>query len=104
MTKQAGYTWVKRASWEQYAEMLSECAGENEIVAKEHYDDPHTCDWVYKVGRAGAGHGTAYTLEIWQKGERIESGSFVRCTACGGIRALFEGQGEFCADCFADWE
>jgi len=97
------YTWVKRASWDDYADMLAEVAAENEIVAKEHSDDPHTFDWVYKVGRAGAGHGAAYTIEIWQKGERIDAGTFVRCGKCGGIRGLFEGQIEFCTDCMVDW-
>ena len=28
----------------------------------------------------------------------------VRCSACGAVRELYEGQIEFCTECGADWE
>ena len=99
-----GYKWVKRANWEQYADMLTVVAVENEIQQLEHSDDPYTANWHYKISRAGAGHDRAYTIQLWDGDKLIEVGGFARCDKCGAIRELWEGQGEYCLECWQDWE
>jgi len=93
------YTWVKRASAEQMQEMVDEVAGDNEIHQKENADDPNWGDWVYKLERTS----DSWIEAVYSGGKRIDAGSFVRCSECGHVRALYEGQIEFCTTCWAEW-
>ena len=92
----AGWVTVKRASKAEHAEMdeVIETLNEPEALGGTNEGDVrYTLEW----------HGMYVVVATWADGSE-DRGSMVRCTACGHIRELFEGQIEFCTDCGADWE
>jgi len=63
----------------------------------------------YVVERAGdswvvRGYASWSIIPDVHVGDLFETGAFVRCSRCGAIRILFDGQAKFCLTCDADWE
>jgi hypothetical protein len=103
------YTWVKRATAAERREMEDCVAALNE-TAHEQYDVlGYTCS--YKLERGGDAWGvTAYVAKVHPEvrgdvsvGERNGGGTFARCATCGHVRDLWDGQIEFCTECWTDW-
>ena len=91
MSSRYPYTYVRRASNTDKVAMQEVVDSFNELAeANENY-------------RLGKAH-DCYVLVWAVDGEDVGGGSMVRCSKCGAIRELFEGQIEFCADCGADWD
>ena len=81
-------------------------AAENEL-AHEHTDRQYIP--FYRLERTGDCWGIVMYVDvphpeftdIYTHGERVEAGSFVRCSECGDVRDLWEGQFEGCYECGA---
>ena len=108
------YTWLKRASYADHLEMRATRDSYNELAHENA--DIHGYTPEYRVERCGDMWGLVHYVrmpildhkgdwfpEYWP-GRRLDSASFVRCATCGAVRELFEGQGEFCPECWTDWD
>ena len=85
------YTWVKRATAEEKAEMQVIIDVNNEMSEKERDSNE-----VYELVRAGDAWGIKCT---WLDDGLSETGSFVRCKKCGDIDDLWAGQEYECWKC-----
>lgn len=108
------YTWLKRASRADHLEMRATAESWNELAHENA--DIHGYIPSYRVERTGDQWSMVTYVrmpildlmgnwfpEYWP-GRRLDAASFVRCSTCGHIRELFDGQGEFCPECWTDWE
>ena len=86
------FTWVKRATAAEKAGMRGIVAAHNEISQKEHAGNE-----IYVLERAGDAWGIGVT---YLDSGMTDGGSFVRCTACGDIDDLWDGQEYGCWECF----
>ena len=96
----APYSWIKRATEHQKAEMDACIEALNECAYNPEMDPPEQATWRYERRRTS----DAWIVVLLQDEKIIDRASFVRCTKCGGVRDLWEGQIEFCLDCWTDWE
>lgn len=85
------WRWIRKATSQDKAEMQEVADTLNELEAKE--GEGRT----YEVRRS-----KMYYLHCIEAPDM--SYSLVKCTTCGGIRELDQGQIEFCTTCGADWE
>ena len=96
--------WIKSASRSEKIEMQVIVDAENEF-AHEHADQQHTS--FYRLERGGDAWGIIQYVDkphpeftdIYTHGQRIGGGSFVRCSECGDVRDLWEGQFDRCYEC-----
>ena len=93
------YTWIKRATANQKREMDACVEALNEHAYDPESDPPECATWRYERRRTA----DAWIVVLLQDDKVIDSGSFVQCSKCGGVRDLWEGQIEFCLDCWAEW-
>lgn len=110
MANKYPYTWIKRATPREKDLMRQVVEGLNELA----YEDYETLGFVleYRLERCGDAWGAALYIarvhpdiaDQYQVGQRFDGYSLVRCSTCGGVRELADGQGEFCLACDADWE
>lgn len=98
--------WIKRASRAEKEEMQAIVDAENEL-AHEHED----CQYIpfYRLERGGDAWAIVQYVDkshpdfadVYTHGQRIDAGSFVRCSECGDVRDFWEGQFENCYECGA---
>lgn len=98
--------WIKSASGNEKDGMQTIVDAENEL-AHEHTDQQYIP--FYRLERCGDCWGIVMYVDkphplfadIYTHGERIEAGSFVRCSECGDVRDFWDGQFESCYECGA---
>lgn len=104
------YSFIRRASQYEKTEMLETVASLNELA----YEDWQTHGYIleHRLERCGDAWGVAsYIIKIhpevaddYEVDQLLYTMSLVRCSACGAVRELADGQGEFCLECGDDWE
>jgi len=92
------YSYVKRASQRDKQEMQAIIDSLNELAPES--EEVTGVLMVYSLEKTR----DSYIVECHSNnGLFSDSGSFVRCGKCGAIRELFDGQIEFCTECWIDW-
>jgi len=86
----AYYTYVKRASAADKQVMMEIAESHNELAEYAQLAER------YSVERN--------TLIVRYEDGSKDSTGFVRCSKCGAIRDLWEGQIEFCDSCGVNWD
>jgi len=104
------YTWVKRATSKEKDLMHQVVEGMNELA----YEDYDTFGYIpeYHLERCiDAWVVNSYVAKVHSEvagdytiGQFLYSYSLVRCSTCGSIRELTDGQIEFCTSCGTNWE
>lgn len=88
----ANYSFVKKANLKTKQAMQDMIATLNETEdSGEHY--------ALEFNKGG------YVVVLTYKGFETwtDRAAVVRCRFCGGLRELFDGQIEFCTQCWRDW-
>ena len=92
------YTYVKRASKADKKEMQDIVDSLNELAPESEEITGIVMQYSLKKIK------DSYIVECHSTdGQLSDSGCFVRCSNCGAIRELFDGQIEFCTECWQDW-
>ena len=91
------YSYVRRASQKDKEEMQKCVNCLNELK----HETEEITGITFEASLVNTGDG--YIAAINYSDGGYDSGSFVRCSKCGAIRELFDGQIEFCLECWDDW-